>query len=233
MMLIDNVRRWAAVLLISVATVACSQVQYRTDNNNPTEATLPFERTVDYHVTRDFYDDPPRCAVIRPLRGGAAVTERGRLIEQAAARQLSFRLDRVIGPDYRDRLARELAVDLESESGGRRFANATRCDAALEISTDGPETTFALVWAAAKLELSLRLIRVRDGRELWRGRHAASRSEGTLPISPVSIPIGAFSAGRFHGDTDVFPSMADDVTRRILVSLPDTRGAFRRGVARR
>ncbi len=225
--------RLAAILCVSAVTVACTQVQYRDDNNTPSDASLPFERTVDYQVSREFYVDPPRCAFIVPLQGAAAGTERGRVLEQAVARQLSLRLDRVIGPDRRDRLAREMAVDLQTESGSRRFAVASRCDAAVEVSTDGPEATFALVWAAAKLSLSLRLVRVRDGSELWRGRHAASRSEGTFPLSPLSIPIGAIGAGRFHSDADVFPSMADDVARRILISLPDTRGAFRRGVARR
>ena len=70
-----------------------------------------------------------------------------------------------------------------------------------------------------------------NGAELWRAAHQASRSEGTLPLSPMSVPIGAFSAGRFHGDADVFPSMADDVARRIVASLPDTRGLFDRGQA--
>ncbi len=219
--------RLAATLLIGLGLAACSQVQYRAADTRKPEATLPFDRTVHFQVTRAFYESPPRCAFILPSQGEAAKSRPGRMIEEAAARQLSFRIERVIGPDHRDRLTRELAIDPTTPKGRMRFAQATGCDTAVEIVTNGLETTFVVVWAQAKLHLAMRLVRARDGKELWRAAHVASRSEGTIPLSPVSFPIGAFSAGRFHGDDDVFPSMADDVARRIVASLPDTRGAFR------
>ena len=109
------------------------------------------------------------------------------------------------GPDHRDQFARKLAIDPTPPKDRMRFAQATRCDTAVEIVTKGLETTFMVVWAQAKLHLAMRLVRARDGKELWRAAHVASRSKGTIPLSPVSFPIGAFSAGRFRGDQDVFP----------------------------
>ena len=64
---------------------------------------------------------------------------------------------------------------------------------------------------------------MQDDVELWQAAHSASRSDGTAPISPASIPVGLFSAGRFIGDRDMFPSMVDDTVRRLLISLPDLR----------
>ena len=219
--------RLTATLFIGLGLAACSQVQYRAADASKSVATIPFDRMVHFQVARAFYESPPRCAFVLPSQGEAAKSRPGRLIEEAAARQLSFRIERVIGPDRRDQLARKLAIDPTTPKGRMRFAQATRCDTAVEIVTKGLETTFMVVWAQAKLHLAMRLVRARDGKELWRAAHVASRSEGTIPLSPVSFPIGAFSAGRFHGDQDVFPSMADDVTRRIVASLPDTRGASR------
>jgi hypothetical protein len=219
--------RLASPLLIGLGLAACAQVQYRADDTRKPGAALPFDRTVHFQVTRAFYESPPRCAFILPSQGKAANTRPARIIEEAAARQLSFRIQRVIGPNHRDRLTRELAIDPTTPKGRTRFARAADCHTAVEIVTKGLETTFVIVWAQAKLHMAMRLVRARDGKELWRAAHVASRSEGTIPLSLMSLPIGAFSAGRFNGDKDVFPSMADDVARRIVASLPDTRGAFR------
>lgn len=221
-----SLRTLGACALLLVAA-ACSQVQYRAEGASPQDSSKLFDRTVNYRVARAFYDDPPRCAFVLPTQGPKAQVGRARIVETALARQLSHRLERVIGPDRRDRLSRRLAIDPSTSSGRKRFAAVTKCAGAVEVSTKGMETTFVVVWAQARLEMAARLIRASDGTELWRGHHSASRSEGSFPLSPVSLPMGAFSASRFHGDNDVLPSMADDVARRIVASLPDTRGLFR------
>lgn len=215
------------IVLTGLALSACSQVQYRAEGDAAPSSELPFDRTVSFKLSRAFYETPPRCAFVLPLQGKAANTKPGQQIEDAAARQLSQRIERVMSPRRRDRLMRELAIDPTTAKGRARFATATRCSTAVEIVSTGLESTYALVWAHAKLQLAMRLVRARDGKELWRAEHATTRSEGTVPLSPISIPVGAFSAGRFQGDEDKFPSMADDAARRIVASLPDMRGAFR------
>lgn len=225
-MRLSLLKRLVLLAAIGLSAAACNQVHYRGVDAAPTGAETPFDRTVTFQVARAFYDDPPRCAFILPARMSPRDRARVRMVETALARHLSFRLERVIDPDRRDRLARHLAIDPATPRGPERFAAATRCDAAVEVSTKGMETTYALVWAHAKLDVAARMVRVRDNTELWRARHAANRSEGSLPLSPVGISVGAFSAGRFHNDQDVFPSMADDVARRIAKSLPETRGVF-------
>ena len=226
-----RLQRTAAALVLIFAA-ACAPVQYRAEDSAGKSESSLFERTVDFRLDRRFYDDLPRCAFIVPSDLARTHPGKARVVEDAVARHLSHRLERVIGPHRRDRLMRERAIDPTTPQGRKRFAASTRCNAAIEIATAGPDSTFAIVWAQAKLQLSVRLVRTADGTELWRATHTASRSEGTLPLSPVSIPLGAFSAGRLHGDTDVFPSMADDVARRLSVSLPDTRGIFQTQRAR-
>lgn len=215
--------RFAAIAIVPLLLGACTDIRYRSEGKAPPAEATPFDRTVSYQIERAFYDDPPRCAVVLTTRNKAGDGKRNRTIEAAVARHLAYRLDRVIGPDRRDVMIRDLAVDLGSATGRKRFAAMARCDAAALIETEGLATTYALVWANATLKLTVRLMRLRDGVELWHASHEASRSEGSLPLSVVSIPVGAFSAGRFQSDTDVFPSMAEDVARRIMASLPDTR----------
>jgi len=212
-------------ILMLVAS-GCTHTEYRQEAERPANEGAPFERVVNYRLQPQFYRTPPRCVAVLPSSLAGTDVARAEVIETALARQLSFRVPRVIGPIETARLTRELALDLDTPAGRRRFGLSTRCDTAIDISSKGLETTFLLVWAQARLNLSARIIRLRDDVELWRATHTASRSEGTVPLSPISIPVGAFSAGKFHGDQDVFPSMANDAARRLLASLPDVSAAL-------
>ena len=217
-----------AVALFVMAS-ACTHVEYRPTSAPKNNGGTPFERVVNYQVQPQYYRTPPRCVAVLPSSLAHSDSLRARIIETAFARQLSFRVSRVIGPYETAQMARKMAVDLDTASGRRRFGILARCDTAVDISSKGFETTFVLVWAQANLSLSARLFRLRDDVELWHGTHAANRSEGSIPLSPISIPVSAFSAGKFHSDQDVFPSMADDAARRLLASLPDVSAAlFRR-----
>ena len=217
-----RIRKIVVALSIGL-TAGCAQVEYRQATHDDKNNDMPFERIVNYDIGTNFYRTPPRCVVVLPSPINQIGVSRAKIIETALARQLTFRVQRVIGPDERDRLIRDLALDLDTSSGRQRFSNLARCDTAIVITISGFETTFAVVWASASLSLSTRMIRLQDDVELWQAAHSASRSDGTAPISPASIPVGLFSAGRFIGDRDMFPSMVDDTVRRLLTSLPDLR----------
>ena len=60
-------------------------------------------------------------------------------------------------------------------------------------------------------------------RTLWKASHVARRSDGSLPLTPISAPIAIYEAGRFSNDQDILPSMIDDTLRRLVISLPDIR----------
>ena len=214
--------RWVVASLLLVA--ACTEVQYaREGEAAAAESTLPLERRVTYRIERAFYTDPPSCAIVMPVKWPNGDPRKARLVEAAFGRHLSGKVDHVVGPLARERVVRESALDLDRESGRRRLAAAFRCDVLVEGETSEAASTFALIWAQIRFGVTISMRRASDGRRLWRGSHMASRSAGSLPFSISSVPAGAFSAGRLMKDGDVFPSMVDDVVRRVMASLPDTR----------
>ena len=213
---------WISAALLTLA--ACTEVRYlREGAAEP--ATGPLERTVVYKVEGDFYRSPPRCAVVMPVRWPDADRRLVRLVEETLSRHLTGKVDRVIGPVVRDREARRRVYDLGDAEQRRRLAGALGCDTVVEGETRTAESTFALVWAQTRFGLTVTLERAGDGGTLWRASHTASRSAGGLPLSVLDVPKGAFSAGRMMKDAEVFPSMVDDVVRRVMASLPDARGS--------
>ncbi len=216
---------WAACLAtLLLAAGACTEVRYlRESNAEPTGGLL--DRTVVYKVEGDFYRSPPRCVVVMPIQWPNADPRLVRQVEEALGRHLMAKVDRVIGPVARDRAARQRVYDLGDAEQRRRLARALRCDTVVEGETRDAQSTFAVVWAQARFGLAVSLERAGDGRSLWRASHTAERSAGGLPFSILGVPKDAFSAGRLMKDGEVFPSMVDDVVRRVMASLPDTRGA--------
>lgn len=67
------------------------------------------------------------------------------------------------------------------------------------------------------------MVRVSDGHMLWRARHVASRSEGGLPLSPVSLVVETFASTQFSSDREVAASVVDDALRRVVATIPDAR----------
>lgn len=182
-----------------------------------------FGRTVNYKLAAAYYQNPPRCVMMVPLMGGGINEASTLLIEGAISRHAAQRVDRVIDAHRVYRKLRAMALDIKNQKHLRRLARSFQCDAILMPETDGAQGAYAVVFAQVSFALKLTLTRAGDGEVMWRASHQASRSGGGLPFGLLSIPLTAIKAGRFSSDTEVFPSMVDDVTRRIFASLPNMR----------
>ncbi|MBT5194417.1 MAG: hypothetical protein HOK30_12235 [Rhodospirillaceae bacterium] len=173
-------------------------------------------------ATRGYYEDPPRCIAVLAGPMELGVVAAGRIAE-ALARQLSGRVEKVIHPRERRRLVRAMAVDLAHPDDARHFAATTHCPAFLRWHVMGAGHDNALIWSQKYIHISAEIIRPRDGAVLWQANSTASRSSGDVPLSLFSLPLAMLRAAAFQEDDDAVASMLDDLARRLLASLPDTR----------
>jgi len=224
-------RAAAAVLtaLAGMVLLGACNVTYRDRGNAETVGinraeNTSFDRQVDFHLDRAFYETPPDCAMVMPtILPKGADRKLGQRIDDAVARHLGGYLDKVIGARRVRAQARQRALAPGRADDRRRLGRALRCDSYMEVATDGVDSVYAVVWTNISVGLRLTLKRVRDDQVLWRGAHTAERSDGGLPISFLGAGAGMFSAGRLAQDRDAVPSMIDDNLRRTFASLPDMR----------
>ncbi len=219
----DKARPYVALLLcgLVLAVAGCRTTQYGAYDTEP-EGLAFLDRKVEFEITDDFYNNPNDCVVVLPLRGTNDHRTQ-EMVERALARYLSERVPRVIGPRHRRRLARSLAFDIADSQDWAGFAVATGCANGLEAGLLQAGDDYLVVWAQRTLGLEAALIGLSDRRLLWRARHFARRSDGGLPLSPLSVAVeGAMAAG-FAMDGDIQPSLVDDVVRRMTATLPDVR----------
>ena len=220
--------RIGSVLAGLVFISGCSDIRYVDHANSKrmeqvTEDPSAFSRKVDFHLSRAFYETPPKCVMILPIQIKGVNPKTTEIVEDAAGRHASTHFDKVISARHVKALSRKRAFDITHSGDIKRLGRALHCDARLEIKTVGIENFYAVVWTDLSVAIQLTLVRSRDGRVLWRAKHKARRADGGLPLTLIGAGASTFSAGRLASDRDVLPSMIDDAVRRIMTSLPDTR----------
>ncbi len=215
----------AARLILSVMLVAvlsgCLHTAYRKEGP-AMETEAPLERQVVYGIDRNFHLSAPDCTA---LRTRTPVPARLRhMVEQSVERHLATRFERVIGAARLRRAEARLGIDMNVPSDRRVFARQTRCRALVEIALHEISEDYLVLWSQRGISMTLTMTRLTDDKLLWNARHRASRGDGGLPFTLLSLPFSAARAARFKSDPEMFASMADDAVRRMMRTLPDTRG---------
>lgn len=222
--------RALSCVLVPLTLSACVHTTYR-DLGTAGQPESMLERRVSYRTAPAFYAAAPSCAAIRTHSPAPAAFRH--MIEQTVERHLATRLTRVVGAARLRHAETRLGIDVNTPSGRRVFARQARCRALMEISLTEIGDDYVLLWAERRLALKLTLKHLEDGKVLWSARHRASRSDGGLPISVLSLPISAVRAAHLTSDPELFASIADDAVRRMMKTLPDTRESGFTDTARR
>ena len=129
----------------------------------------------------------------------------------------------MIGIAERLRLTRIEAYDLANSKDRQAFSKIHRCKFGLEFVSANLKSDYLLFWSQKRAALNLVLRRTRDNAVLWQAHHEARRSDGGLPLWPLSIVVNAVKAGLHQADSDIIYSVVDDSLRRMFKTLPDMR----------
>lgn len=211
-------------VLIAVLATGCAETRYVPYKVSGGEEPDVLSRTVGYEIDRAFYVDMPACVLIMPPEADHSQAPYARLVESELSRHLKEKFSRVIGPVERRVASRALAVDVSSPGDRRVLAENLNCEAFVFTELLDRSPTYLILWSQVSVGMDVRLERETDGRVLWRARTEASRSEGGLPLSPISILTNGFSSARFAADeADVGASVVSDAVRRLTQTLPDAR----------
>ncbi|MEG3619707.1 hypothetical protein V5T82_14675 [Magnetovibrio sp. PR-2] len=207
---------------VTLGLGACIPTQVKPVETDAQGAMQANDRTVQFHVSEAYYQNAPDCAIIKPIIGNGP-TELTRFVEKSVARQLTGKVERVITPLRRDRLARKNGYDLSTPADFKSFARTQRCAYHVTIELQGSGDQYAVIWSDKHVGVKMELLKTRTDEVLWRGAHVARRGDGGVPLSPLSILANAAKAASFSADTGLVYSIANDAVRRILTTLPDIR----------
>ncbi|GEM_PF-747827 len=226
-------RNLCLAILAMLAVTGCAQTEYL---NQGEQSANPMARTVRADLKDEFFRVAPACVAVLPaVSVGPSSPQMATFIERAVARHLSQRVPTVIGPDQRRDLARRLTLDVSNPDDRHRFLKGARCDAFIEPQLMASSDDYFVIWSSRSIDLRLRMFQPShagdgdEGKLLWIARHATSRGDGGFPLDIASLSIGAIKASSHQMDQEMNYSIVEDAVRRMMVTLPDTRGGIAYG----
>ena len=184
---------------------------------------------VHFKVSESFKTSPPNCIAILPFRKnvseeGSSNNERTRSIllelNDDVLEQLRWNLYSHLAPySYRD-------VELESvnkailKQGGSSLnypalGSTLKCDALLLAEVIDYSTEHFGFYSQASVGVRMTLFKAKNNEVLWEGNHVAKSQGGSVPLTPVDIVVGIYSATENVSDEQLV-RVEDDLFRRLL-----------------
>jgi len=187
---------------------------------------------VTYAVREAFFEAPPRCIAVMPFSSGwdndanapAIRDEAVELVRRAfyAALAPSARLD--VELERVDEVLRD-----QRRRDGNRFQRAASllgCDSYLAGQVTAYHNGFYGVYSRVEVGARVRVVRTRDGVELWRASHVAESHGGGLILSPFSIVTEILDASSNARDEQIH-RVTSDLARRLVATIPGFDGDVR------
>ena len=207
------------VCLLSLA--ACKTPNYvEKGPTSNSSVEIPFTSEVVYTISDNYQDEGIGCIAVSKFSlehedAGYSDFEQADIIRKSVYGVLSAKSYRSVELSRVDYKADEL-----SPSSDTALLQTLDCDALLKGQILGFKNDYFITYSVTTVELQLTLLN-RSGSQLWTARHAASSHEGAMPLSPLSLLSGIFTATTNKQDEVAF-QMVDAVARRLLNTLPDS-----------
>lgn len=205
-------------LMIALCLIsACQSTQ---SINSDTTGLPMLDSGLRHQTSNRFYELMPDCVAVLPMQAG-----RDNLLPRSLARYLSEKFDRIIGPDDTARISRDQVLNLDHDEDRARFSRRTDCNSFLTVTPAGTESVYILAWSLERMGAIASLVD-RDGAPLWQAAFVTARARGGISLDPLGMLSHAATATWAHQDQGKFASMADDVARRLVSTLPDMKTAL-------
>ena len=204
--------------------LSCKTPDYvQDDTPAQTGQSLPFASDVIYTLAENYSPEQTGCIAIAKLSVEHDNTQYRDIDQAHIIRKSIFGI--LNAKNYQDVPTER--VDYKTRTI-KPFSNAALlesldCDALLTGEILAFKNDYFVSYSVTTVEVALRLTD-RSGDVIWSGRHAASNHEGAIPLSPMSLLSGVFTAST-NQQNEVAFQMVDAVSRRLLATLPDRRFA--------
>ncbi|MFW5450976.1 MAG: SH3 domain-containing protein [Methylophagaceae bacterium] len=218
------------LLLLSLLMTGCAMSpSYINDGASAdSEAKSANFNPVHYKLEDKFINSPPNCIAILPLQKDSTDGQLSNAIginkllnlTDEKLEQLRWNLYSHLAPfSYRDvELSKVNKAVLKIGNDNSKYAALGRdlkCDALLIGTVTDYRTDHFGFYSQVSIGVKMTLIKATNNELLWQGNHVAKSKDGGIPISPLDIVMGIFSATENVSDQQLV-HVEDDLFRRLL-----------------
>ena len=199
------------VLLSSCQTPKYSKVKNFSNSKN----IIP---EVQYSLAENFNPNNINCIAIGKIIDESDTNEYKSLDKITLFRRAVY--GHLAPKNYQDIELHKVAFIMESSKSNKLILQKLDCDALLEGIITEFKNDFYGFYSSTNIGLSL-LLKDKNNKILWKANHTASSKAGSIPLSPIGIATGLFSASS-NTEDEVALQLIDTVVRRVIKTLPET-----------
>ena len=172
---------------------------------------------VQYFINENLNPEEINCIAIGTIKDNSDKSEFSQLDKVSLTK---YSLYGHLSPKrYRDVEIHQMNYLLKEKKNINLVLKTLDCDAILDGEIIKFENKFYVAFSSTKVGLNL-FLRKQSGELLWKGNHIASSRAGTIPLSPISLATGIFSAST-NTEEEIALQMLDAAVRRLLKTIPD------------
>ncbi|PHS71603.1 MAG: hypothetical protein COB23_01140 [Methylophaga sp.] len=214
--------------VLIVLTGCASSPTYINENDANQEQSSLTTDTVYFKHDQIFIHSPPSCIAVLPLyvsddklaKQKISATQDILTLTAENLQHLRWILYSHLAPfPYRDvELAQVNRIVSSTDYSQKTISNigsVLNCDALLIGKVTDYHSDFFGFYSQTAIGVELKLLRAKDSLILWEARHVAKSHAGSIPITPVDIAVGLYSATENVSEQQVI-RVADDLFRRLL-----------------
>ena len=210
-----------SVLLLLVGCSSSPTFVNGNESFTDTEKSAQFN-AVHFKIEKQFLSSPPQCIAILPLGNKTGELSKNSteklILTNEKIEQLRWILYSHLAPySYQD-IELKRVDSVLSKLNNKHYAaigRALHCDALLIGEVTEYDADFLGLYSQISIGVELKLISAKNGSILWQGHHTAKSHGGSVPLTPVDIAVGVYSATENISDEQVV-RVEDDLFRRLL-----------------
>ena len=102
----------------------------------------------------------------------------------------------------------------------KRLGNILGVDGLIFAEITSFKKTFAIVYSQVAVGLSVRMVRVSDGKIIWKAEDIAKTHDGGVAIEPIGLAFGLVRASMNMKEIQLF-RVSDDLSRMLVKTIPE------------
>ncbi|MFW5450762.1 MAG: SH3 domain-containing protein [Methylophagaceae bacterium] len=210
-----------SLLLVSITGCAVSPTYINDANLSEGGTDSAHLNPVHYKMQESFRTTPPQCIAILPLihHSEKPPNSKNPQLTEERLEQLRWSLYSQLAPySFRDVELANVNKALKSVGNATNYAEIGKtmdCDALLLSEVTDYQSGFFGVYSQNSIGIKMKLIRSENEEVLWEGSHVAKSHGGSIPLSPIGLVEGLYSAKENMSDEQLV-RVKDDVFRRLL-----------------
>ena len=166
-------------------------------------------------LTTDFNPEEIECIAVRNIIDNSESKDFSNLSKSTLVRQAAY--GALSSKNYRDiELTR---IDNFSEKSNSEILQILDCDAVMEGEITQFKNDYLVAFSSTKVEITL-FLKDKDNQLIWKAHHLANSSDGNVPLSPISLLTGIYSAVQNNSE-EVAMQMIDLAIRKTIEKLPN------------